>query len=134
MCGDRGESVDAGHRVEQGHVLGPVERQTLSAVMVHHLGDAGEDAAALVQGVAVFFSLSHDDVDAALARPNAHRREEEEKTHIYRLQQAPCLETSVWGNKPRFIKTICGCLLTKFKVCDRKTVVDKTVLLRIIWI
>lgn len=79
MCGDRGESVDAGHRVQQGHVLGPIERQTLSAVMVHHLGDAGEDAAALVQGVAVFLSLSHDDVDAALARPNSHRREEEEE-------------------------------------------------------
>lgn len=60
-------------------MLGPIERQPLSAVMVHHLGDAGEDAAALVQGVAVFLSLSHDDVDAALARPNSHRREEEEK-------------------------------------------------------
>lgn len=88
MCGERGESVDAGHRVQQGHVLGPVERQPLSAVMVHHLRDAGKDAAALVQGVAVFFSLSHDDVDAALARPKSHRREEEEKTEFYRLQRA----------------------------------------------
>lgn len=95
MCGDRGESVDAGHRVEQGHVLGPIERQTLRAVMVHHLGDAGEDAAALVQGVAVFFSLRHDDVDAALARPNAHSREEEEEEEEKTDRFTDCSRLSV---------------------------------------
>ena len=61
--------MDARHRVQQGHVLGPVERQTLSAVMVHHLWDAGEHAAALVQGVAALLGLSNHDVNAALARP-----------------------------------------------------------------
>lgn len=71
--------MDARHWVEQGHVLGPVERQPLSAVMVHHLRDAGKDAAALVQGVAVFFSLGHDDVDAALARPRSTGGEKERK-------------------------------------------------------
>lgn len=63
-------SVDARHWVQQRHVLSAVERQTLSAVMVHHLWDAGEHAAALVQGVAVFFGLSHDDVNAALTCPD----------------------------------------------------------------
>lgn len=57
-------------------MLGTIERQTLSAVMVHHLRDAGKHTAALVQGVAVFFSLSDDDVNAALARP---RRTEEQQ-------------------------------------------------------
>lgn len=71
MCSDCGESVNAGHWVEQGHALGAGERQTPSAVMVHHLRDAGKHTAALVQGVAVPFSLSHDDVDAALARPGS---------------------------------------------------------------
>lgn len=70
------ESVDARHRVQQSHVLGAVERQTLSAVMVHHLWDAGEHAAALVQGVAVVFGLGDDDMNAALTRPESHRGEE----------------------------------------------------------
>lgn len=127
MCGGRGESVDAGHRVEQGHVLGPVERQALSAVMVHHLRDAGEDAAALVQGVAVFFSLSHDDVHAALARPDSPGREEGEKTDVYRL----CGPSGC--RRLRVIKAMC-CLLTNLKICIRKTVVNKTELLQIILI
>lgn len=63
------KSVDTRHWVQQGHVLGPVERQTLSAVVVHHLWDAGEHAAALIQGEAVFFGLSNNDVNAALAGP-----------------------------------------------------------------
>lgn len=66
--------MDARHRVQQSHVLGAVERQALGAVVVHHLWDAGEHAAALVQGVAVLFGLGHDDVNAALARPESHRR------------------------------------------------------------
>lgn len=70
------ESVDARHWVQQGHVLGAVERQTLSAVMVHHLWDAGEHTAALVKGVAVFFGLGDNDMNAALARPESHRTEE----------------------------------------------------------
>lgn len=63
-------------------MFGTSERQTLSAVMVHHLRDAGKHTAALVQGVAVLFSLSHDDVHAALARPNSQgkrRRRRKEK-------------------------------------------------------
>lgn len=56
----------------QRHVLGAVERQPLGAVVVHHLWDAGEHAAALVQGVAVLLGLGHHDVDAALARPGSH--------------------------------------------------------------
>lgn len=83
MCSDDGDSVQARHRVEQGHVFGPRERQTLSAVMVHHLRDAGEHTAALVQGVAVLFSLSHDDVNAALARPNSPRREGGEEEDVF---------------------------------------------------
>ena len=55
-------------------MLGSVERQTLGAVMVDHLRDAGKHTAALVQGVAVPLSLSHDDVNAALARPNSQGR------------------------------------------------------------
>lgn len=70
------DSVDARHWVQQSHVLGAVERQTLGAVMVHHLWDAGENTAALVQGVAVFFSLGDNDMNAALARPESHRGEE----------------------------------------------------------
>lgn len=57
-------------------MLGAVERQTLSAVVVHHLWDAGEHAAALVQGVAVFFGLGDNDMNAALARPESYRRGE----------------------------------------------------------
>lgn len=52
-------------------MLSTVERQALSTVVVHHLWDAGEHAAALVQGVAVFFCLGHNDVNAALARPES---------------------------------------------------------------
>ena len=59
--------MDAWHRVQQGHVVGAVERQALGAVVVHHLWDAGEHTAALVQGEAVLFGLGHDDVNAALA-------------------------------------------------------------------
>lgn len=66
------ESLDARHWVQQGHVLGAIERQALVAVVMHHLRDAGEHAAALVQGVAVLFGLGDDNVDAALARPESH--------------------------------------------------------------
>lgn len=89
MCSDRGESVEARHWVEQGHVFGASERQALSAVMVHHLGDAGKHAAALVQGVAVFFGLSNNDVNAALARPISQRREEEEEETVSASLSAP---------------------------------------------
>lgn len=65
--------MDARHRAKQSHVLGTVERETLSAVIVHHLWDAGKHTAALVQGVAVFFGLSDNDMNAALARPELHR-------------------------------------------------------------
>lgn len=67
--------MDARHWVQQSHVLGAVERQTLSAVMVHHLWDAGEHAAALVQGVAVLLGLGNNDMNTALARPESHRGE-----------------------------------------------------------
>lgn len=70
------ELVDAGHWVQQSHVLSTVERQTLSAVVVHHLWDAGEHAAALVKGVAVLFGLGDDYVNAALACPESCRRQE----------------------------------------------------------
>lgn len=56
-------------------MLSAVERQALSTVVVHHLWDAGEHAAALVQGVAVFFCLGHNDVNAALARPESVSKE-----------------------------------------------------------
>lgn len=59
--------------MQQRHVLRAVERQALSAVVVHHLWDAGEHAAALVQGVAVLLRLGDDDVNAAVARPESHR-------------------------------------------------------------
>lgn len=62
-----------GHRVLQGHVLGSCEGQSVSAVVVHQFGDAGKDAAALVQRVAqalAAFSLCHDDVHTALTGPN----------------------------------------------------------------
>lgn len=97
MCSDRGDSEDAGHWVEQGHVFCTDERQTLRAVMVHHLGDAGKDAAALVQGVTVFFGLSDDDVNATLARPDSQRREEEEEEE----EKAALLMTS------RFLPVYC---------------------------
>lgn len=67
------ESVDARHWMQQSHVLSAVERQTPGAVVMHHLWDAGEHAAALVQGVTVFFGLGNNDVNAALARPESHR-------------------------------------------------------------
>lgn len=65
--------MDARHWVQQSHVLGAVERETLSAVIVHHLWDAGEHTAALVQGVAIFFGLGDNDMNAALARPESYR-------------------------------------------------------------
>lgn len=78
--------MDARHWVQQGHVLGTVERQTLSAVVVHHLWDAGKHAAALVQGVAVFFGLGDNDVYAALARPgNCVTHGKEYKEHIFNI-------------------------------------------------
>lgn len=67
--------MNASHWVQQGHVLSAVERQALSAVVVHHLWDAGEHAAALVQGVAVFFGLGDNDMNASLARSDSHRGE-----------------------------------------------------------
>lgn len=69
------ELMDARHWVQQGHVLCAVERQTLSTVVMHHLWDAGEHAAALVQGVAVFFGLGNNDMNAALACSESHRGE-----------------------------------------------------------
>lgn len=63
--------MNAGHRVQQGHVFCTVERQTLSPIVVHHLRDAGEHTAALVQRVAVLLGLGHDDVNTALARPDS---------------------------------------------------------------
>lgn len=68
------KSVDSRHGVKQGHVFGAIERQPLSAVVMHHLRDAGKHTAALVQRESVFFSLSHDDVNAALTRPETQRR------------------------------------------------------------
>jgi len=50
-------------------VLGVVEGQPLGAVVVHHLGDAGEHAAAPVQRVAALLGLRYDDVNAPLAGP-----------------------------------------------------------------
>lgn len=66
------ESVDARHWVQQGHVLCSVERQTLSGVVVHHLWDAGEHAAALIQGVAIFFRLGNNYMNASLTGPDSH--------------------------------------------------------------
>lgn len=57
--------------MQQSHVLSAVERQAAGAVVVHHLWDVGEHAAALVQSVAVLFGLGHNDVDASLARPES---------------------------------------------------------------
>lgn len=64
-------------------MLSASERQTLGAVMVHHFRDAGKHAAALVQGVAVFFSLSNDDVNAALARPKEYGGLEQTGQTVY---------------------------------------------------
>ena len=55
--------------MHQGHVIGAGEGQRLAAVVVHHLGDAGESAAALVQRVAALLRLRHDDVHTTLIRP-----------------------------------------------------------------
>lgn len=55
--------------MQQGHVLGSGERQSVSAVVVDQLRDIGEDAATLIQRVAqalTALSLSHNDVHAAL--------------------------------------------------------------------
>lgn len=57
------------HRVEQGHVLRPLERQLLIGVVVYHFRDAVEDSARLIQGVLAVFGLSHYDVDASLTSP-----------------------------------------------------------------
>lgn len=61
------ESVRAWHGVQQGHVLGPIERQPLSAVVVHHLWNAGKHTATLVQRVAILLCLGNNDVNTALA-------------------------------------------------------------------
>lgn len=54
------------HRVQQGHVLRPLERQFLTGVIVYHFRDAAKDSTRLIQGVLVVFGLSHYDVDASL--------------------------------------------------------------------
>lgn len=57
------------YRVEQGHVLCPLEGQFLTGVIVYHFRDAAKDSTRLVQGVLVVFGLSHYDVDASLTSP-----------------------------------------------------------------
>lgn len=61
------------HGVLQGHVLGPIKRQLLGAIVVNNLRNAGKHAAALVQRVAVLFGLSHDDVHTTLAGLESNR-------------------------------------------------------------
>lgn len=61
-----------GHSVLQGHVLRSSERQSVRAVVVDQLRDAGEDTATLIQRVAqalTALSVGDDDVHAALTRP-----------------------------------------------------------------
>lgn len=58
-------------------MLSAVERQTLSAVVVHHLWDAGEHTATLVQGVAIFFGLGNNDMNTALARPESNKGDQQ---------------------------------------------------------
>lgn len=101
--------------MEQGHVFGPGERQALRAVMVHHLWDAGKHTAALVQGVAVSFGLSHDDVNAAVARPKSGRREGGEGEE----RQAFCLmvQTNTGQSRGRTTMSICAKTGIKLSVC-----------------
>lgn len=54
-------------------MLSAIERQSLSAVVVHHLWDAGEHTATLVQGVAIFFGLGNNNMNTALACPKSHK-------------------------------------------------------------
>lgn len=54
------------HRVEQGHVFCPLERQLLVGIIVYHLRDAVKDSARLIQRVLVVFGLRHYDVDTSL--------------------------------------------------------------------
>ena len=56
-------------------MLGVVEGQLAGGVVVNHLRDAGEHAAALVQGVAALLGLGNDDVNAPLAGPTPHTQE-----------------------------------------------------------
>lgn len=62
------------YRVQQGHVLRPFEGQLLGGVVMHHLGDAAEDAAGLAQRVLVVLGLGHEDVDTSLTGPAAKPR------------------------------------------------------------
>lgn len=63
-------SVRPGHRMLQGHVRRSSERQSVCAVVVDQLRDAGEDAATLIQREAQTLNalrLGHDDVHTTLA-------------------------------------------------------------------
>lgn len=62
------------HRVQQGHVLRPLEGQLLVGVIVYHFRDAVKHGAHLVQRVLVVFGLGHDDVDTALTGPGAKEK------------------------------------------------------------
>ena len=72
-------SVRPGHRMQQGHVLGSSERQSVCAVVVDQLRDAGEDAATLIQCVAqalAALSLGHNDVHTTLTGSGGKRQKE----------------------------------------------------------
>ena len=57
------------HRVEQGHMFCPLERQLLIGIIVYHFRDAVKDSTRLIQGILVVFGLSHYDVDTSLTSP-----------------------------------------------------------------
>lgn len=76
-------SVLPGQWVLQGHVLGPCERQSVGAVVMHQFRDAGKDAAALIQRVAqalAAFGLCHDDVHTTLAGPKNKQTKKKSRT------------------------------------------------------
>lgn len=77
-------SVRPGHGVLQGHVLCSSEGQSVRAVVVDQLGDAGEDTAALIQCEAQTFSalcLRHNDVHTTLTCPGGTGENRLKNTH-----------------------------------------------------
>lgn len=62
-----------GHRVEQGHVLGPLNGQLAAGVVMHNFRDAAEGWAVLAQHVLVFLGPGQLHVHEALTAPGKRR-------------------------------------------------------------
>ena len=90
-------------------MLGVVEGQLAGGVVVHHLGDAGEYAAALVQGEAALLGLRYDDVNAPLAGPATHTHKNPQASFSFYHQRVYTEVFNLHGRLISVKKLICSC-------------------------